>query len=121
LVQSGFMDNYFIWTTNGETQLGTESIIDKGAEENMGISDDMYSHHGDGCEDDICQDDVDRIDEGFDVDELMCNVALDVLLQRRNMSFNNFEVLDKVLRDLLYEERKGCDKEHTLLWTMLSY
>jgi hypothetical protein len=29
------------------------------------------------------------------VDELMRNVAPDVLLQRRNKSFDNFEMLDK--------------------------
>jgi hypothetical protein len=33
------------------------------------------------------------MDEGFDVEELMCNVAPDVLLQRRNKGFNNFEIL----------------------------
>jgi hypothetical protein len=41
LVQSGFMDNYFIWTKHTETQPGTESIIDERAEENMDIPDDM--------------------------------------------------------------------------------
>jgi hypothetical protein len=46
----------------------------------------------------------------------MCNVTPDVLLQRRNKGFNNFEMLDKVSKDLLYEECKGCDKEHTMLW-----
>jgi hypothetical protein len=35
LVWSGFMNNYFIWTKHGETQLRTESIIDERAEENM--------------------------------------------------------------------------------------
>jgi hypothetical protein len=53
LVQSGFMDNYFIFTKHHETQPGTESIIDERAEENMGIPDDVCSHHDDGCEDDI--------------------------------------------------------------------
>jgi hypothetical protein len=119
LVRSGFMDNYFIWTKHIETQLGTESIIDKRAEENMGIPDDMCSHHNDRCEDDICQDDADHSDEGFNVEGLMCNVAPDVLLQRRNKSFNNFEIIDKASRDLLYEECKGCDKEHTVLWMTL--
>jgi hypothetical protein len=52
------------------------------------------------------------------VEELMCNIASDVLLQRRNKGFDNFEVLDKALRDL-YEECKGCDKEHTVLWMTL--
>jgi hypothetical protein len=37
----------------------------------MDILDDVYSHHDDGCEDDIGQDDVGHGDEGFDVKELM--------------------------------------------------
>jgi hypothetical protein len=80
LVQSGFMDNYFIWIKHSETQLGTESIIDERAEENMVIPDDVCSHHDDGCEYDIGQDDADHSDEGFDVEELMRNVAPNVLL-----------------------------------------
>jgi hypothetical protein len=39
-----------------------------------------------------------------------------VLLQCRNKGFNNFETLNKASRDLLYEECKGCHKEHTVLW-----
>jgi hypothetical protein len=85
----------------------------------MGIPDAVCSHHDDGCEDDIGQDDADHSDEGFDVEELMCNVAPDVLLQRRNKGFNNFDMLDKASGDLLYEECKGCDKEHTVLWMTL--
>jgi hypothetical protein len=92
----------------------------------MDIPEDVYSHHdngcGDdshgGCEDDIGQDDTGHGDEDFDM-ELMRNVALDVLLQIRNKGFNNFEMFNKVLRDLLYKECKGCDKEHTMLWMML--
>jgi hypothetical protein len=113
------MDNYFIWTKHGETQLGIESVINERAKENMGIPDDVCSHHDNGCEDDIGQDDADHGDEGFDVEELMRNVAPDVLLQRKNKGFNNFEMLDKALRDLLYEECKWCDKEHTVLLMML--
>jgi hypothetical protein len=64
----------------------------------MDILDDVYSHHDDRCEDDIGQDDAD-----FDVQERMHNIAPDVLLQRRNKCFNNFEMLDKVSRYLLYE------------------
>jgi hypothetical protein len=85
----------------------------------MGIPDDVCSHHDDGCEDDICQDNVAHSDEDFDVEKLMRNVAPDVLLQRRNKGFNNFKRLDKASRDVLYEECKGCDKERTVLWMML--
>jgi hypothetical protein len=42
-----------------------------------------------------------------------------VLLQRRNKGFDNFEMLDKASRVLLYEECKGCDKEHMVLWMTL--
>jgi hypothetical protein len=119
LVWSDFMYNYFIWTKHGETQPRTEIIIDESAEENMGIADGVCSHYDDGYEHDIGQDDADHSDEGFDVEELMHNLVPNVLLKRRNKGFNNFEILDKASRDLLYEECKGCDKEHTVLWMML--
>jgi hypothetical protein len=93
-------------------------MIDERIEENMDIPDDVYSHHDNGCEDDIGQDNVGHDDESFDVEELMRNVAPDLLLRRRNKGFNNFEMLDKASRDL-YEKCKGCDKEHTVLWMIL--
>jgi hypothetical protein len=74
----------------------------------------VSSHHDDGGD----QDDVGENDEGLDVEELMRNVAPDVLLQCRNKGFNNFEILNKASRDLLYECR-GCHKEHTMLWMTL--
>jgi hypothetical protein len=67
----------------------------------------VCSHHDDGCEDDIGQDDADYSDEGFDVEELMCNVAPDVLLQRRNKCFNNFEMLDKASRNFFTRSVKA--------------
>jgi hypothetical protein len=45
----------------------------------MDILDDVYSHHDNGCEDNIGQDDACHNDEGFDVEELMRNVVPDVL------------------------------------------
>jgi hypothetical protein len=75
----------------------------------------VNSHHDDGGD----QDDVGENDEGLIVEEPMRNVAPDVLLQCRNKSFDNFEILNKVWRDLLYEECKGCHKEHMVLWMTL--
>jgi hypothetical protein len=97
LVQSGFIYNYFIWSKHGETQPRIESIIDEREEANMN-ADHVYSHHDDGGD----QDDVGENDKGLDVEELMQNVAPDVLLQYRNKGFNNFETLNKASRDLLY-------------------
>jgi hypothetical protein len=76
----------------------------------MNVPNHMYSHH-----DDRGEDDVDQGDEVLDVEELMCNVAPDILLQCRNKGFDNFKMLDEASRDLPYEECKGCDKEHTML------
>jgi hypothetical protein len=121
LVLIGFMDNYTIWSKHGETASSIESIVD----ETQPRIDHMYSHHhDDGFEDDVGQDDIGQDDaghgdEGIDVEELMCNVAPDVLLQRRNKGFDNFEARDKASRDLLYEECKGCDKKHMVLWMMV--
>jgi hypothetical protein len=75
----------------------------------------VYSHHDDGGD----YDDVGDNDEGLDVEELMQNVAPDVLLQCRNRGFDNFETLNKASRDLLFEECKECHKEHTVLWITL--
>jgi hypothetical protein len=88
----------------------TENIIDVREGENMNV-DHVYSHHDDGGD----QDDVGENDEGIDVEELMQNVAPDVLLQYRNMDFDNFETLNKASIDLLYEECKVCHKEHTMM------
>jgi hypothetical protein len=107
------MDNYFIWSKHSETQPRTENIIDESEEDNMNAKH-VYSHH-----DDAGADDVGENDEGIDVEELMWNVTPDVLLQYRDKGFDNFETLDKAPRDLLYEECKGCHKEHTVLWMTL--
>jgi hypothetical protein len=80
----------------------------------MNVPDHVYSHHDDGVEDDIGQD-----DEDLDVEELMHNIVPDVLLQCRNKGFNNFEIFDKASRDLLYEKYKWCHKEHMVLWMTL--
>jgi hypothetical protein len=114
LVQSGFMDNYFIWSKHDETQPRKESIIYKREEGNMN-ADHVNSHHDDGGD----QGHVGENDESLDVEERMRNVTPDVLLQCRNKDFDNVETLNKVSRDLLYEECKGCQKEHTVLWMAL--
>jgi hypothetical protein len=55
-------------------------------------ADHVSSNHDDGGN----QDDVGENDESLDVEELMRNVAPDVLLQRRNKGFDNFETLLKL-------------------------
>jgi hypothetical protein len=72
LVWSCFIYNYFFWSKHNETQSRTENIIDERVEESMKDAYHVYSHHDDGGENDVGQD-----DEG---EELIRNVATDVLL-----------------------------------------
>jgi hypothetical protein len=87
------MDIYITCSKHGETQPRTESIIDEREEENMNANH-VCSHHDDGGDPDV----VSENDEGLDVEELMRNVAPDVLLQCKNKGFDNFETLNKVSR-----------------------
>jgi hypothetical protein len=73
------MDNFFIWSKHGETQPRTKSTIDEREEENMNV-DHVYSHHDDGGDDDIGEN-----DEGPDVEEQMRNVVSDVLPSLRGV------------------------------------
>jgi hypothetical protein len=66
--------------------------------------DHVYTHHDDGGE----QDDVGENDEGLDVEELMQNVAPNVLLQYRNKGFNNFETLNKASKTFFTRSVKGA-------------
>jgi hypothetical protein len=43
LVQSGFMDNYFIWTKHDKTQLSIESIIEGHSDEGLDVQELMHN------------------------------------------------------------------------------
>jgi hypothetical protein len=66
------MNIYFIWSKHGETTSRMESIVD----ETQLRTDHVYSHH----HDDGFEDDAGHGDKGIDVEELMRNVAHDVLI-----------------------------------------
>jgi hypothetical protein len=42
------MDNYFIWSKHGQTQPRIERIISERREENMNVTNHVYSHHDNG-------------------------------------------------------------------------
>jgi hypothetical protein len=57
--------------------------------------------------------------EGIDVEELLHNIERDDLLENRKGGLDNLETIEKTSKELLYKESKGCDKECTILQTML--
>jgi hypothetical protein len=57
--------------------------------------------------------------EGIDVEELLCNIEREDLLENRKRDLDNLEMMEKASKELLYEESKGCDKECTILQIVL--
>jgi hypothetical protein len=66
-------------------------------------ADHLYSHHDDGGD----QDDEGENDEGVNVEELMRNIAPDVLLQCRN---KGFETLEKCRETFFTRSVKGAKR-----------
>ena len=95
LLEKGFIDNYSIWTKHGETGANAQGNDD---------TDVVHESHG---------------GEGLDVEELLRNVAREELLENRKRGLDNIETMEKASNELLYDESKGCDKECTVLQTVL--
>jgi hypothetical protein len=53
--------------------------------------------------------------EGIDVEKILCNIEHEDLLENRKRGLDNLETTEKVLKELLYEESEGCDKECIVL------
>ena len=105
-LKSGFVENYSIWTKHEETEPGTEGDADARAQDNANGPDVEDDDYGD---DDHEVEHESHNDDGLDAEKLMRNVAPEVLMQSTKKGFDNIETLDKVSRDLLYEECNGCD------------
>lgn len=113
LLKNGFVKNYCVWTKHGE-------IGDNPAEDSYVSHDVQQAQRGCDYTSDITHD-VDQHDDphDFDIEELMRNVAPEVLLENTTKGYDNFEALDKASKDLLYGENLGCDKEYSVLYTTL--
>jgi hypothetical protein len=107
ILEKGFIDNYSIWTKHGETGENAQGNDTKQEREEVGNDDSPHvfhdSHGG----------------EGFDVEELLLNIEHEDLLESRKRGLDNLEMMEKASKELLLEESKWCDKECTILHTML--
>jgi hypothetical protein len=57
--------------------------------------------------------------EDIDVEELLHNIERKDLLNNRKRGLDKLETTVKASKELLYKESKGCDKECTVLQTVL--
>jgi hypothetical protein len=96
LLEKGFIDNHSIWTKHGETGENAQ-----GNDDSAHVFPDSHGS------------------EGIDVEELLRNIEHEDLLENRNKGLDNLEMMEKVSKELLYKESKKCDKECTILQTML--
>jgi hypothetical protein len=115
-IKRGFKKNYTIWIALGD-------IDDALLEVNTGgVGDDNSHDQGDGVfdGDDHGIDDDDDIDDDFDFEELLHHVEPHVLNSMgTDRGLDNMEILEKSLREPLYDESNGCGKEFTQLRVML--
>jgi hypothetical protein len=111
LIKRGFKKSYTIWTTHGE-------IGDALLEVDIGEVGDDNSHD----QHDVVFDGDDHgiEDDDFDYEELLRHVEPHVLNSMgTDRGLNNMEILEKSVRDPLYDESNGCGKEFTQLRVVL--
>jgi hypothetical protein len=112
LIKSGFKKSYTIWTAHGEIDNALLEV-DRGE-----IRDDN-SHYQNGGVFDGADHGIDD-DDDFDYEELLHHVEPQVLnSMRTDRGLDNMEILEKSLREPLYDESNGCGKESTLLHVVL--
>jgi hypothetical protein len=101
LIKIGFKRNYTVWTKHGE-------IDDTRHEVNTWVGDNNYDDVFDGDNHDTAGDD------DFDYQELLRHVEPHVFSSMGTQrGISNMDILEKLLKDLLYDESNGCGKEFT--------
>ncbi|XP_052152534.1 uncharacterized protein LOC127770768 [Oryza glaberrima] len=62
--------------------------------------------------------DSDDFDGGFDLEDMLRHIEPEVLAGR-SRGLENWQALEKASKDLIYDEAKGCDKDFTVLRSVL--
>nr|ABB47579.1 transposon protein, putative, CACTA, En/Spm sub-class [Oryza sativa Japonica Group] len=117
IMEYGFTANYKVWTYHGEfanpEDDDEELSFEMNEAENF-IIEDMSRERMDV---DVSTD-SDDFDGGFDLEGMLRHVEPEVLAGR-SRGLENWQALEKASKDLLYDETKGCDKDFTVLRSVL--
>jgi hypothetical protein len=107
LIKRGFKRNYTVWTKHGEIDDTLHEVDTRVGDNNSdGVFDGDDPHAAE--------------DDDFDYQELLRHIKPHVLSfvgTRRGLS--NMDILEKLPKDLLYDESNGCGKKFTKLHVML--
>jgi hypothetical protein len=107
LIKRCIKRNYTVWTKHGE-------IDDTLHEVDTWVGDNNFDGVFDGNDHDAADDD------DFDYEELLHHVEPQVLSSMGTQrGLSNMDILEKSLKDLLYDESNGCGKEFTQLCAMI--
>nr|ABA98042.1 transposon protein, putative, CACTA, En/Spm sub-class [Oryza sativa Japonica Group] len=116
-MEYGFTANYKVWTYHGEfanpEDDDEELSFEMNEAENF-IIEDMSRER---MVVDVSTD-SDDFDGGFDLEDMLRHVEPEVLAGR-SRGLENWQALEKASKDLLYDETKGCDKDFTVLRSVL--
>jgi hypothetical protein len=115
LILRGFVEDYKCWSNHGE-QRTSKPNQDIAADQVDGDDEGAVEGDTDVMMDDDADFDLDD-DADFDLEEMLRHAEPHVLRDTRGL--DNFEALKKASKELLYEESKGCDKEFTVLHSVL--
>jgi hypothetical protein len=106
LIKRGFKKSYTIWTAHGEIDDALLEVDTRGVGDNN--SHDQDDGVFDGDDHGIDEDD------DFDYEELLHHIKPCVLNSiGTDRGLDNMEILEKSLREPLYNEPNGCGKEFT--------
>jgi hypothetical protein len=109
LIKRGFKKSYTIWTAHGEIDDALLEVDTRGVGDNN--SHDQDDGVFDGDDHGIDEDDD---DDDFDYEELLHHIKPCVLNSiGTDRGLDNMEILEKSLREPLYNEPNGCGKEFT--------
>jgi hypothetical protein len=112
LIKRGFKKSYTIWTAHDERD---DALLEV---DTGGVEDDNSHDQDDGAFDGDDHGIYD--DDDFDYEELLRHVEPHVLNSMgTGRGLDSIEILEKSLREPLYDESNGCDKEFTQLRVML--
>ncbi len=115
IVERGFKKGYEIWTFHGEVGGRSKELDDFCFDDakNFIIKD---MSHGTIPEYGVSGIENEGID--FDLEDMLRHVELEVLTGTRR-GLDNWEALEKTAKELLYDEAKGCDKDYSVLRSVL--
>nr|XP_025877444.1 uncharacterized protein LOC107279356 [Oryza sativa Japonica Group] len=114
-IERGFKKGYEIWTFHGEVGGHNEEFDDFCFDDTENF---IFEDMSQGTIPECGGSGIDNVGIDFDLEDMLRHVEPDVLTGRTR-GLDNWEALEKAAKELRYDEAKGCDKDYTVLRSVL--